>query len=409
MNDKFLSTLTAELAKHPQLKNLDEAHLKALAEVFDGWNEIATYEVPDFVAIFAESDTKFSEAEARALIAKANAEASGGEVEVQVSASADASASANTAAPSPFGPYAEFLTRSPSAALGGLMPVNPRINRGFVEAAATGVATFVFLATGVDKVLFDEKFWLDAEIENREIRTAIFKLTERMARGEYITAESMREMFDGIDDLLDDQFEELVRVCAEFAGAQEILSMTGPGGTLDIGRFAAPMSRMSVLVPANAERISKAMLKSAMPEQAEAVSEMIKAMMDIMRGEKFAEAVRAPAGLVGDDAAMWFMSRRMGDSFANRAALAQDYEALLRLFAVCPPQLVGPDKTQFLMTAGTLANTLGAHFSLVEPELRKEVQPAKATGFPPALAGVSAQATARASFSISLRISWGRK
>lgn len=249
MNAQFLSTIKTELAKHPQLKKLDEAHLNALAEVFDSWPEIAAYEPSDFVALFAEEpNATFTETQAKALIAKAKSE-----VAESVSATAGASATVQVSA-----------TLTPTQE-----PVNPWLEkvsglRGDVRLSA--YAANVALGENARQVLVRiGKLQAMTLLDQSGLRAAIIGIAQLTADGKskrkmpmqladkiyawyrlvlkndasIMSADERLDFAKEVGNLVHPDLEAMLTVAVMAKSGKANMKAMGAGSSFDVGKFGS--------------------------------------------------------------------------------------------------------------------------------------------------------------------------
>jgi hypothetical protein len=259
MSENFLTTLNTELGKHPFLKKLDGKKITALAEAFDSWAEIAAYEVADFLAMFVESETPFTEAEAKALIAKAKSESAGGE-HVEMEGHAVLEEKVTSPEDEMFGPYAAMrggaamYGMTASSIIGNWSPDN-------IKAYSVADGAFVADAGGLDTAVFEvvkRRTGLGgSKISDATLRQLMFEYKRKKGgnTGDFLSEDERKQYWKVIGGVLNTQDMELLAACAAlFNKRQEALAL-GPSASIAVGGSKLSISDILARLPQFAVKV----------------------------------------------------------------------------------------------------------------------------------------------------------
>lgn len=375
MNAQFLSTLQAELSKHPQLKKLDDAHLAAIAEAFDGWAEIAAYEPGDLVAMFAEEpNANLTEGQARALIVKAKAESLSSKVEVQVSAT-------TAVAPAePPNPWANLLTANSSLGFDADAIMATRINPKMAPIIAQGGGLLVLLGLGLDQI-FDEGFFEKIQIDDPTLGRRIYEFNKKRRAGEYFTEADFRRMLEKVPSWFGPEWDTVMMTVAQMAGANRASELI-KGAEFSSNQIAPALAALDVSMPAVAENLSVIAKRTDLIYVAQDGVAMMRDLMAIAKDS----TLHAFAGIVNPpspDAGMVmllqkFASAKTATYVSQALRLSVVVERIILGAFACPQS---PLPAEYVRVMATLAAQYAALKAVVMPETEEEENPRVADSF----------------------------
>lgn len=235
MSQDFLNILTTELKKHPQLRKLSEAHMKAIADAFDSWDEIVAYDAPNFVAVFAETETPFTELQASSLIAKARAEAQNKstiEVETTVAVSAPA-------ANGMFGAWE--AQREGPASLAGFTAnqINAAWKQSNVFGFGRGAGIVLMASGGVDLAVADmvksRASGKGQKLNDEALRTLMFQYKRALMGNDFLGEAELEGYTSILAKTLDARDMLILAAFAAIYNQKATSSILGAGASINVG------------------------------------------------------------------------------------------------------------------------------------------------------------------------------